>query len=108
MGETFAPQRTEGYSDSGRIGSGCEVWGHYVEGLANFHVIRLQSTNEEMVDGAGQRSKELQSHMAKDLLTGRHRESRLLVQLTCHINWVVKADFEPDRSTLELWLLNQC
>lgn len=75
------------------MGSGHEAWQH---GTHKFHVIGLQSASEEMVEEARQRSRELHSHMAKDVLRERYQESSLLGQLICHINQIVKAGFEPD------------
>lgn len=111
MEKAFIPQRTEGYL---RQEVGVNYGTSYLQ-THKFHVTELQSTSEEMVTEAGWGSRicepgcrERERHMAKDMPVRKREELRPFIQLVYHVNQVVQAEFEPDRLTLELWLLNQC
>lgn len=61
-----------------------------------------------MVDKAGQgEQRALWAHSQGRALR-HHKDSRLLFQSLCCINQAVKAKLDPDRSPLELRLLNHC
>lgn len=78
-----------------------------------FRVTRLRSTRREwwMRRAGGQRASEpgcrqLELCNARGVPIRKHEELRLLIQLIYHINQGAMAEGEPDRLTLDLWLLN--